>query len=69
MAMTTFGLPHAASGYLEDMADLIAALVLLLGSASAAELVRTTCRRRLLTPVSRGRSVAARTGGGPQLSG
>ncbi|HKC29434.1 MAG TPA: hypothetical protein VKB75_15575 [Jatrophihabitans sp.] len=34
------------------MADLIVAFVLLLGAGSAAELVRSTCRRRLLTPIA-----------------
>jgi hypothetical protein len=33
------------------MADLIIGLVLIGGGGSAAELVRRTCHRRLLTPV------------------
>jgi hypothetical protein len=40
------------------MADLLIALGVLLGGTSAAELVRTTCRRRLLTPVRQARSRA-----------
>ena len=45
------------SGYLPDMADLLTALVLLLGAGGAAEMVRTVCRRKLLTPTGNRRAV------------
>jgi hypothetical protein len=41
------------------MADLIIVLVMMLGGVSAAELVRASCRRRLLTPVTARRPAGA----------
>jgi len=39
------------AGYVHGVADLIAAVVIIVGGASAAELVRANCRRQLLAPV------------------
>jgi|1186.fasta_scaffold22422_3 hypothetical protein len=41
------------------MADLILAVVLMLGGASAAELVRSSCKRRLTMPLTARRTATA----------
>jgi hypothetical protein len=46
------------------MADLFTALLLMLGAGGAAEVVRTVCRRKLLTPAG-GRRPIRSTGAQP----
>jgi hypothetical protein len=50
------------------MTDLIVAFVLMLVAVSAAELVRLSCRRQLLTPVRARRVPAGTQGRGLELS-
>jgi hypothetical protein len=47
------------------MVDLVTALVLMLGAGAAAEIVRTVCRRKLLTPTTTGRRPVQPTGAQP----